>query len=93
MPRPHKRAKVRAQKARATQLAQQQAETKKLTPRQYARRRAIGWVLVGIAVVVGASHWMAHLGMLYKESALMDLTVGYPMAAALGIGGAIILSK
>ena len=93
MPRPHKRAKVREQRARATQAAQRDAEARKLTPEQYVRIRAFGWMLVGVAVAVGVTHWLAHLGVLYRATSLSDLLVGYPTAALLGIGGAIVLSK
>lgn len=93
MPRPHKRAKVRAQKARETQAAQQQAEVKKLTPEQYMRRRAAGWALVGVAVAIGVTHWLAHIGLIYRATSLTDLTIGYPTAALIGIGAAIILSR
>ena len=93
MPRPHKRAKVRAQEARATQTAQKNSEAKKLTFEQYARRRAAGWALVAIAVAVGASHWLAHIGLLYRATSLTDLAIGYPTAAVFGIGGAVVLSR
>jgi hypothetical protein len=92
-PRSRKRAAARQQQARATQLAQQKSEAKKLTPEQYMRRRVIGWTLVALGVVVGATHWLAHLGVLYEDRALWDLTIGYPTAALLGIAGAIVLSK
>lgn len=92
VPKPHKRAKARAQKARETQIAQREAEAKKVTPEQYMRKRALGWILVALAVAVGTSHWLAHLGALYEATPLSDLVAGYPLAAALGIGGAIVLS-
>jgi hypothetical protein len=64
-----------------------------MTPEQYARRRILGWTLVVFAVLVGVTHWLAHLGVLYQDRALWDLMIGYPMAGLLGIGGAIVLSK
>lgn len=93
MPKSHKRAKARAQQARETQIAQREAEAKKITPEQYMRRRAFGWALVGIGVGIGVSHWLAHLGLLYESTGLNDLLIGYPMAAAFGIGGAVVLSN
>lgn len=93
MPRPHKRAKVREQRARQTQAAQVEAEAKKLTPEQYMRRRAAGWALVGVAVAIGVTHWLAHIGLIYRATAMTDLTIGYPTAALLGIGAAIVLSR
>ncbi|MGH2789244.1 MAG: hypothetical protein ACRDJV_15305 [Actinomycetota bacterium] len=88
-----KRSAARQQQARATQIAQQKSEAKKLTPGQYTRRRAIGWTLVALAVVVGVTHWLAHLGALYEDKAVWDLTIGYPTAGILGVAGAIVLSK
>lgn len=93
MPRSRKRASTRQQQARAAQVAQQTSEAKKLTPEQYARRRAIGWTLVALGVIVGVTHWLAHLGVLYEDRALWDLTIGYPTAGILGVAGAIVLSK
>lgn len=93
MPRPDKRQKARERRARETQAAQQSAEKKKITPAQYMRWRALGWGLVALAIVVGASHWLAHLGVLYEDTGLWDLAIGYPMAGALGVAGAIVLSR
>jgi hypothetical protein len=93
MPRTKKRKKSRERRARETQAAQQSAEKKKITPAQYMRRRALGWGLVALAITVGVSHWLAHLGVLYEDKALWDLTIGYPMAGALGVAGAIVLGK
>jgi hypothetical protein len=93
MPRPKKRKKSRERRARETQAAQERAEKKKITPAQYMRRRALGWGLVALAIAVGVSHWLAHLGVLYEDKVLWDLTIGYPLAGALGVGGAIVLSR
>jgi hypothetical protein len=93
MPRPKKRKKARDQRARETQAAQQSAEKKKLSPEQYMRRRALGWGVVALAIIVGISHWLAHLGVLYEDKPLWDLAIGYPTAGALGVAGAIVLSK
>lgn len=93
MPRSKKRRKSRERQARETQSAQQSAEKKKLTPEQYMRRRAFGWGLVALAIIVGITHWLAHLGVLYEDTGLWDLTIGYPMAAALGVAGAIVLGE
>lgn len=93
VPRSRKRPAARRSQARETQVAQQKAEIKKLTPEQYMRRRIFGWTLVALAVLVGVTHWLAHLGVLYEDSGLYDLTIGYPTAGLLGIAGAIVLSK
>lgn len=93
MSRPKKRKKSRERRARETQVAQQSAEKKSITPEQYMRRRVFGWGLVTLAVLVGVSHWLAHLGALYQDTGLWDLTIGYPMAGALGVMGAVVLSR
>ena len=93
MPKSKQRKKTALKKAEQTQVQQAKAETKKLTPGQYMRRRIFGWSLVALAVVVGVTHWLAHLDVLYKATGLSDLAIGYPMAALLGIAGAIVLSR
>jgi hypothetical protein len=87
-----RRGKTRS--ARETQAAQREAEAKKLTPAQYTRRRAIGWTLVGFGVVVGIQHFLSHLGLFTVISrGWDDLVLGYPLAGALGVAGAIVLSR
>jgi hypothetical protein len=93
MPRPKKRKKSRERRARETQIAQRSAEKKRITPELYMRRRALGWGLVALAVVVAITHWLAHVGVLYEDNGLWDLTIGFPMAGLLGIGGAIVLGR
>lgn len=93
MPRSKQRRKTALKKAEQATVQQEKAEVKKLTPEQYMRRRFFGWSLVALAVAVGATHWLAHLGLLYKDNGLFDLTLGYPTAALLGVLGAIVLSK
>ncbi|MFN2488639.1 MAG: hypothetical protein ABR529_02640 [Actinomycetota bacterium] len=91
MPSPKKREKSKERRARETQAAQQSAERKKITPAQYMRRRTLGWSLVALALAVALSHWLAHAGVLYEDKALWDLTIGFPMAGALAVAGAIVL--
>jgi hypothetical protein len=51
-------------------------------------------VLVGLGVVVGVSHWLTHLGAWdFASQGIEHLVAGYPMAALLGIGGAVVLSR
>ena len=57
------------------------------------RRRVFGLALVAFAILVGVSHWLAHLGVLYEDTGLWDLTIGYPMAGLLGVTGAMVLSR
>jgi hypothetical protein len=93
MPTPKKRKKSKERRARDTQAAQRNAEKRRITPAQYMRRRAVGWGLVVLAIVVGVSHWLAHIGLLYEDNGLWDLTIGYPMAGALGVAGAVVLGR
>ncbi len=96
MPKSRKRqARKPSARARATQGAQRAAsKSPTLTLGQYRRRRALGWGLVWLAVVVGVSHLLTHLGVWgFAKQGVMDLVAGYPMAVVLGIAGAIVLSK
>jgi len=44
--------------------------------------------------VVGVSHWFTHLGFWdFASQGIEDLAAGYPMAALLAIGGAVVLSR
>ncbi len=72
MPKSKQRKRAAEARARETQLSQAEAERKKLTPEQHMRRRAFGWALVALAVVVGVSHWLAHLGVLYQGHLGLD---------------------
>jgi hypothetical protein len=81
-------------RARETQSAQKEAEAKKLTPAAYRRWRILGWGLVALGVLVGVQHLVSHLGFFNIVSpGVDDLVAGYPLAGALGVGGAIVLSK
>lgn len=92
--RPRRRDKGAEARARETQAAQRAAESKKLTLAAYRRRRAIGWTLVGLGVIVFAQHLIAHMGVFNLISpGWDDLLVGYPMAGLLGVAGAIVLTK
>lgn len=90
---PGRRTKLKA-RARRRQHQQEGAERKRLTPGQYGLRRAVGWGLVTAAVLIGVSHWLQHLGVFtILPHGLADLFVGYPAAAVLGVGGALVLSR
>jgi hypothetical protein len=90
-----KRRRKESPGARATRAHQQQAEERRqLTLRQYQMRRFGGWSVIGVGVVVGVSHWLAHLGLWrFASDGVMDLTAGYPTAALLVVVGSIVLSK
>ena len=93
--KPRKRRDAAAEgRARQTQAAQHRAETKKVSVEQYRRRRVLGWTLVALGVVTGVQHLLSHWGLFNVISrGWDDLAVGYPMAALLGVAGAIVLSK
>ena len=93
MPRSRKRKQVRERQASAAHVAQQKAESKKLTPEQYTRRRVIGWSLAGLAVTMFVTHWLAHVGVLYRATGTTDLLIGYPMAMFFGIASAMVLGR
>lgn len=93
MPKSKHRKKTALKKAEEAKMQQEKTEAKKLTPEQYMRRRVFGWALVALAVLVGVTHWLAHIGLLYEDTPLYDLTLGYPTAAFLGVLGAIVLSR
>ena len=81
-------------RAAATQASQRRAERGKITPTAYRRRRIVGWSLVGLGVAIGIQHLFSHMGFFQVISAGWDdLLVGYPIAAALGIAGSVVLSK
>jgi hypothetical protein len=88
------RNKRREARGRETQRAQERAAGRRVSPRAYRARRTIGWVLVGLGVMVGVSHWLTHIGAWdFASQGIEDLVAGYPMAALLAIGGAIVLSR
>lgn len=95
MPRSRQRTKVRSPQARKTQTEQERAsERKQISLKQYRARRLLGWTLVGLGVLVGVSHWLAHLEVWgFASPGIMDLVAGYPVAVALGVLGSIILTK
>ncbi len=54
----------------------------------------LGWSLVALGAVVLVQHLIAHMGFFTLISpGWDDLLVGYPLAGALGVAGAIVLSK
>ncbi len=67
---------------------------RRISLRRYRFERAAGWTLVGLAIVIGVSHWLTHVGVWgFASQGVMDLVAGYPMAAVLGIAGSIVLSR
>lgn len=92
--RPKERAKARAARARATQAAQRESDKRKLSPAQYGRRRALGWVLVGLGVAVFVQHLISHAGFFTLVSpGVDDVIAGYPLAGLLGLAGVLLLSR
>jgi hypothetical protein len=94
MPSSRGRKKSKERQARQTQSAQRRAEKRKLTPAEYSRRRALGWGLVALAILVAGLHWTEHLGVVTVFPGIVsELALGYPMAGVLGVAGAVVLSK
>jgi hypothetical protein len=100
MPQPGRRRKARrtharARQARETQGAQRRAEDRRnVSLARYRFRRIAGWSLVGFGVTMGVAHWLTHIQVWdFADQGVEDLIAGYPMAGALGIVGAVILSK
>jgi hypothetical protein len=95
MPKPRKRKGTVSSRARATRSQQDRADSRRqLSMAAYRWRRGAGWGLVGLAIIVGVSHWLAHLGAWsFASPAVMDLVAGYPTAAIFGVGGIIVLSR
>jgi di/tricarboxylate transporter len=93
-PRSFRRGRARrAGNAEPEQAARQRAIDRQL--RVWTPRRILGWVLVGIAVLVAVVHWVAHLGypILPWSLGWQDVLVGYPAAALFGVVAAIILGQ
>lgn len=94
MPKSKGRPKAAEDKARRGQAEREASQARKLTLKEYQRRRFFGWSLVAVGVAVGVSHWLQHLGFFeLLSTGPADLVIGYPMAGLLGVGGAIVLSK
>ena len=91
---PHRRRRGRARPAGRTdadRVARQRQMDRQL--RVWTPRRILGWILVAIAVLVAAVHWIAHLGypVVPLSMGWQDLLLGYPAAALLGVLAAMIL--
>lgn len=59
----------------------------------WSGRRVLSWSLMGLAVVVAATHLLAHAGWRPVPLGMgkQDLLLGYPMAAVLGLIGLLAL--
>lgn len=86
---------ARVKKSRETQGAQHRAaERRSVSYGRYRFRRIAGWSLVVLGVAMGVTHWLTHIQVWdFASQGIEDLLAGYPMAAALGVGGAVVLSK
>ncbi|WP_285031700.1 hypothetical protein [Mycolicibacterium sp. lyk4-40-TYG-92] len=58
--------------------------------RRERRRRAAGWLLVGVGAVMALVHMVTHLGR-FALVGYQDLLMGYPMAAVLILAGFILI--
>ncbi|TDT32985.1 hypothetical protein ACF3NT_02755 [Naumannella halotolerans] len=63
--------------------------------RVWTPRRVAGWILVVLAVVMGITHWLAHLGWRPIPLAMgwQDLVLGYPAAGVLAVVGSIVITS
>ncbi|MEO8222845.1 MAG: hypothetical protein ABI563_18925 [Specibacter sp.] len=61
--------------------------------RRHRRLVRIGQVIMAVGVLVGLSHWIAHLALTGGPPGMQDLLIGYPTAAALLIAGAILAGR
>ncbi|POH72480.1 hypothetical protein [Arthrobacter glacialis] len=64
--------------------------------RDYRRHRRlvrIGQMIMAVGVLVGLSHWIAHVAVTGGPPGMQDLLIGYPTAAALLIAGAILAGR
>ncbi|MEP6666627.1 MAG: hypothetical protein ABJA81_09290 [Nocardioidaceae bacterium] len=95
MPKSRGRSSKQSSQAKATQAAQRaSSKRKRISPTQYRVRRITGWSLVVVGATIGITHFIGHVGFFgLQPSVAMDLAAGYPMAATLGVAGAIVLSK
>lgn len=60
--------------------------------RRLRRRRAAGWVLVALGVVMAVVHMISHLGRL-QLLGYQDLLIGYPTAAVLVLAGVVLIGS
>lgn len=91
-PQRKRRDKTKEARARETQASQEQAETGKMTVAVYRRRRALGWSLIVLGVVVFVQHLLHHMGFFTLISeGWDDLVAGYPLGVF--VAGTIVLSK
>ena len=65
--------------------------------RRRSRRRLFlrgGQAMLLAGGIVAATHWLAHVGAFGSQpSGMVDLAVGYPMAAVLLVGGAVAVGQ
>lgn len=85
-----RRQSAQAEQARETQKAQAEAAARREF-QQSQKRHAIAYSLFAIAGVMAVSHFFEHAGAFQLLSpGLQDLLLGWPMAALIGLAGAII---
>ena len=88
-----RRDKTRERRARATQASQRNAAATRVSRSKLRRRRALAWTLIAFGTGIALQHLIHHLGAFTLISnGWDDLVAGYPLAALLGIIGAILLS-
>lgn len=64
------------------------------TVQRYERRRRIGWILIGLSIVMFATHILEHTGDLTLFSPkLEDVLIGFPTAGVLMVIAVIFLGQ
>ncbi|MDD0856686.1 hypothetical protein NHF46_00555 [Arthrobacter alpinus] len=53
----------------------------------------LGQAIMALGLMVGLSHWIAHVVMTGGPPGIQDLLIGYPTAAVLMIAGAILAGR
>lgn len=53
----------------------------------------LGQVIMALGLMVGLSHWIAHVVMTGGPPGIQDLLIGYPTAAEMMIAGAILAGR
>lgn len=90
VPKAKRRHKGKELRARETQEAQRKADKEKFTWAEYRRRQVIVGVLIGLGVLVAATHLVEHAGFVSVLPKAFD-GIYYPLGGALVIGGLMLI--
>lgn len=90
--RPTGRMTKRKQTWRSTTAPEAGPGKKRLTPRQFMLRRAVGWTEVGVGVAIFLIHLAEHTGLVTVFPKALD-GLYYAASGAFVIGGIMLLTK